>query len=188
MVIEPPPPTPTDRFSGFIINITRPDNATELIGPYLSDSNGSAHDIYLPAKYGIYKLQLNYSGESFAGGIVYKGTASAIITLNVTQEPQPVPTPSPTPEPTPAPTPTPEPTPPPSPSPAPQSTATPSPQPQQSPTATPSPEPTPELPEFPSWIILPAFITATLVAGIVYRRKRSRQLLFNFPNNIQNFG
>jgi hypothetical protein len=159
MWIEPPPPTPTDRFSDLAIYFTRPDNTTEYMGPLFSNPNGSASTLYTPDQIGTYALQLNYLGESFAGGtIVYESATSAITTLNVTQEPQPTPTPSPTPEPTPAPTSTPEATPTPSPS----------------PTATPSPEPTPEIPEFPSWIILPSFITATLVAGLVYRRKRNR--------------
>ena len=158
MSIEPPPPTPTDRFNYLILKITRPDNATEYRGPFLSNTNGSVSTHYMPVLCGTYALQLNYPGESFAGGIVYNAT-SAITTLNVTQEPQPTPTPSPTPEPTPAPISTPEPPPSQSPSPTPQ------------PTATPSPEPTPE---FPSWITLPLFITATLFGGLFYKRKRKR--------------
>jgi hypothetical protein len=59
-----------------------------------------------------------------------------------------------------------------SPSTAPQPNATPSPEPTPSPT--PSTSLDSALPEFPSWIIFPSFITATLVAGIVYRRKRNR--------------
>jgi hypothetical protein len=171
MRIEPPPPTPTDRFSGLILNFTRPDNATEYIGPFFSNPNGSLYTLYMPVQFGIYTLQLDYPGENFAGGIVYNAT-SAITTLNVTQEPQPTPTPSPTPQPTPAPTSTPEPTP--TPSPSPTQSPTPTPSPTSTPTATPPPEPTPEVPEFPLWLVLPSFATATLVVGIVYRRKRNR--------------
>jgi len=157
MSIEPPPPTPTDRFNYLILKITRPDNATETIGPFFSYPNGSLYTVYMPVKYGIYALQLKYPGESFAGGtIVYESATSAITTLNVTQEIQPTPTPSPTPQPTPTPTTSP--------------TASPSPE----TTATPSPEPTPEMPEFPSWITLALFITATLFGGLFYKRKRKR--------------
>ncbi len=53
---------------------------------------------------------------------------------------------------------------------------TPQPTPTPIPTPTPSPTPSPlsdsELPEFPSWFVIPPFIVATLVAGLVYRRKR----------------
>jgi hypothetical protein len=169
MLIEPPPPSPPGYFSKLAIYFTDPDNATEYRGDIFSDQNGSASTTYTPDQIGTWELQLKYPGESFEeGNIVYESSTSAIVTLNVTAEPQPTPTPSPTPEPTPDPTATPEPTPTPSPSPTP----TPQPTPTPSPTASATPEPTstPELAELPSWIILPLLIVATMVA-IVYFKK-----------------
>jgi parallel beta-helix repeat protein len=54
------------------------------------------------------------------------------------------------------------------------SSASPNPSPFPSPTASASPEltPAPEIPEFPSFI-LPLFIVATLMAGVIYRRKNT---------------
>jgi hypothetical protein len=106
MLLEPPPPTPTDRFSGLKVYFTRPDNTTEYVGSLFSNPNGSASICYVPTQVGTYELQLNYSGESFAEGtIVYESATSAITTLNVTAEPQPAPSPSPAPTSNPSPTP-----------------------------------------------------------------------------------
>jgi parallel beta-helix repeat protein len=76
--------------------------------------------------------------------------------------------------PTPTPTPTPSPTPTTSPTPSSQPTATPN----SSPTATPTPQPTsaPEIPELPSWIILPISMIAALQTAMLYFRKRKNEL------------
>ena len=58
---------------------------------------------------------------------------------------------------------------PPSPSPTPSPTPT---QTTPSPTASPAPESTPELPEFPSWIIPPLIVIATLLTAWVHFKKR----------------
>jgi parallel beta-helix repeat protein len=74
--------------------------------------------------------------------------------------------------PVPTPTPTPSPTPTTSPTSSPQPTATPS----SSPATTPTPEPTatPEIPELPSWIILPILMITALQATLLYFNKRKR--------------
>jgi hypothetical protein len=125
MVIEPPPPPPANRLSGLKIYFTRPDSTIEYIGPIFSNPDGSASVYYTPTQAGTYVVQLNYTGESFAGGTIVYGGSSAITTLNVTEEPQPTPTPAPTPQPTPTPAPTPEPKPTPTPTPTPSPTPTP---------------------------------------------------------------
>ena len=178
MWIEPPPPSPTDRFSGLIIQIKLPNNATEYLGPYITNSNGSAFAYYMPTQVGTYAFQMNYTEESFSDGtIFFESATSTITTLNVTGA-----IPTPTPEPTPAPTSTPEPTPTLSPSPTPSLTPTPSPTP--NPTATPlpsstaSPSPTPDLQlePFPTtMVIAPIALVSVIGSGLVfYFKKRKR--------------
>jgi parallel beta-helix repeat protein len=86
------------------------------------------------------------------------------IEITVPSLPIPTPTPTPTPSPTPTISPTPWTTP----------TATPN----SSTTATPTPESTstPEIPEVPSWIILPIFTIAALEAALLYFKKRKNGL------------
>ena len=76
--------------------------------------------------------------------------------------------------PTSTPTPTPSLTPTTSPTPSSQPTETPN----ASPTATPTPQPTsaPEIPELPSWIILPISMIAALQTAMLYFRKRKNEL------------
>jgi hypothetical protein len=57
--------------------------------------------------------------------------------------------------------------------PSPTPTPTPTPSPTAPATPSPEPTPTPDIPEFPSWIILPLFI-ATLLTTMVYLKKRKR--------------
>jgi len=107
-LIEPPPPLPEDRFSGSTLIITRPDNATEILGPFLSSPSGSFYTVYTPVLYGTYTLQFEYPGENFANGDIIYNATSAVTELQVTQEPQPTPTFFPTPPPSPTPTSTPD--------------------------------------------------------------------------------
>jgi putative intracellular protease/amidase len=51
--------------------------------------------------------------------------------------------------------------------------ASPSPSPTPIPSPSPSPTPTPAIPEFASSLILPLFMMATLLAGLIYKRKRN---------------
>ncbi len=66
------------------------------------------------------------------------------------------------------------PTPPPSASPTPLPSPTPKSTPTPTPTISPSqsPTPTPEIPEFPSWIIPPLFVIATLTASIYFKKRK----------------
>lgn len=160
--IEPPPPSPTDRFTGLIIHDLSLGDTSGGFGPYFTDSNGSATLTNLAfAHVGTYKLQLIYAGESFANGtIFYEGATSAVITLNVVAV-----IPTPTPEPTSAPTSTSEPTP------------TPFASPTLSPTVTPSPtQPTGENSEsFPTMLVLASLASvAGIGAGLLLYLKKRR--------------
>jgi hypothetical protein len=56
----------------------------------------------------------------------------------------------------------------------PESTPLPSSTPEPTPTPTPTPKSTPEIPELTPWLILPPFMTATLLTGIFCFKKRKR--------------
>jgi hypothetical protein len=162
MRIEPPPPSPTDRFTGLIIHDLSLGDTNGGFGPYFTDSNGSASITQLFTHVGTYSFQLNYSGESFANGTVfYEGATSAVITLNVGQT-----IPSPTPEPTSTPPSTSEPTPTPFASPTPSPTATP----------LPTPQPTTENPEsFPTMLVVASLASvAAISAGLLLYLKKRR--------------
>ena len=156
MRIEPPPPSPTDRFSGLIIRVINPDNTTENT-VLLTDSNGSAFFTRSFTHVGTYSFQLNYSGESFANGaIFYEGATSAVITLSVGET-----IPTPTPEPTPTPSSTPE------------STATPFASPTPLSTVTPSPTPQPTT-ENPVLVAVSLASVAVISAGLLLYLKKRR--------------
>ena len=57
----------------------------------------------------------------------------------------------------------------------------PSPTPSQMPSSAPSLSPTPSIPEFPLWIILPAFLIGSLLVGVTFKRKKQRQKLTAHP-------
>ena len=173
MRIEPPPPSPTDRFTGLVVHIKLPDNGTEHIGPYTTDTNGSASINYTPQQVGTYTLQMNYTGKSFAEGtIFYESATSAITTLDVTAA-IPTPTPEPTPTPSTSPTPSPTTTPLPTPTLTPIPTATPL----ASPTASPSPTPDHQSEPFPTTLSVTSVVIMYVVGLglLVYFRKRGRE-------------
>ena len=68
------------------------------------------------------------------------------------------------------------------PSPSPSLTPTPSPSPSLSPSSSPTPSltPSPSVPEFPSWIILPTILIASIMAVILLRRKKLRESCSSF--------
>jgi hypothetical protein len=88
MWVEPAPPTPTDVFNGITATVTHPNGNIDVIGPFMSNSNGSAYFEYVVTQVGTYTLQLSYSGQYFANSTIrYMPSMSPVITLSVTQEP-----------------------------------------------------------------------------------------------------
>ena len=87
ILIQPIPPTATDKFHGMTVRITTPDGQTETRGPYTSSPIGSQYFAYTPTMVGTYTFQFNYAGETFAfgGGTTYKSAESPITTLVVQQ-------------------------------------------------------------------------------------------------------
>ena len=50
--------TATDGFTGLTVIVTKPDNSTETIGPYKTDSTGGTGVLYTPTQVGTYFLKL----------------------------------------------------------------------------------------------------------------------------------
>jgi hypothetical protein len=86
------------RWSGFQINITKPDGTTQIIGPFEAASDvGSDARQYLPDQLGTYKIVFSWPGETVepspasttAAGIgdFYEGSTSLPAYLTVQQQP-----------------------------------------------------------------------------------------------------
>ena len=92
-----------DRWKGYKITITRPDNTTETKGPITSDPVGSSWAFYTPTQVGEYKFQMTFPGQTLAGenrrpgstqgaeyiGDYFEPSTSNVATLTVQQDPIP---------------------------------------------------------------------------------------------------
>ncbi len=99
--ISAPTQNATESFKGITVTITKPDNTTETLGPFITDSTGGSGTQYTPDMVGNYILQThfpaqwyNYTGVgAFTGPIVsntyYSASDSDKLTLVVQQEPIP---------------------------------------------------------------------------------------------------
>jgi hypothetical protein len=56
-----------DRWTGFTIEITKPDGTSETMGPYKSDPIGGGYAIYTPSQVGSYTFVLNFPGNVITG-------------------------------------------------------------------------------------------------------------------------
>lgn len=52
-----------DRWTGFTINITKPNGQVERKGPYISDATSAAWFLYTPDQVGTYTFDFNYPGQ-----------------------------------------------------------------------------------------------------------------------------
>ena len=57
--------TYTDGFTDLTVIVTKPDNTTETIGPYRTDSTGGTGTIYTPTMVGTYQLKTHFPGQWF---------------------------------------------------------------------------------------------------------------------------
>ncbi len=85
-ILQPIPPLATDKFSGMVITITKPDGTTETKGPYTSSPIGSQYFIYTPTMVGVYRFVFNYGGDTFKNGTFLPST-SPVTELVVQQNP-----------------------------------------------------------------------------------------------------
>jgi len=49
---------------GLTVTVTRPDNTTETLGPYDTDSTGGTGDVYIPTMEGTYTLQTHFPAQN----------------------------------------------------------------------------------------------------------------------------
>jgi len=56
-----------DRWEGYTIEITKPDETTQTLGPFRSDNVGGAYTIYTPDTVGTYIFQFFFPGQTIAG-------------------------------------------------------------------------------------------------------------------------
>jgi len=73
------------------VKVTRPDNSTETLGPYRTDSTGGTGDVYVPTMEGTYTLQTHFpeqNGTDYWGSPVeYAESYSDVLELVVLAEP-----------------------------------------------------------------------------------------------------
>ena len=92
----------TDGFTDLTVIVTKPDNTTETIGPYRTDSTGGTGAIYTPTMVGTYYLKTHFPGQWFNitatnSNTFYKESYSPELALIVQQDPIPYYSPAPLP-------------------------------------------------------------------------------------------
>lgn len=99
--VPPVPETQTSTlraisFTNFTVTVTKPDNSITTLGPFVSDSTGSAATAFTPDKIGNYTFQLHYGGDWIYGRRVagdpmtndyYEPSTSQVVTVSVQEEP-----------------------------------------------------------------------------------------------------
>ena len=80
-------------WSGLTVTVTRPDNTTETLGPYKTDSTGGTGDVYVPTMEGIYKFQTHFPAQNatdfWGAETEYAAGDSFILELVVQADPIP---------------------------------------------------------------------------------------------------
>ncbi len=56
-----------DRWINMKVEVTKPDNTKETLGPFMSDPVGSTYTIYHPNQLGTYKFDFSYPGQKLTG-------------------------------------------------------------------------------------------------------------------------
>jgi len=89
-------------WKGLTVSVIRPDNTTETLGPYTTDSTGGTTVLYTPNQVGTYKLKTNFPEQNNTvdffnlegGNMIFAGTtmlASTSDTLNLVVQQEPLP-------------------------------------------------------------------------------------------------
>ncbi len=87
-------------WTGVTVTVVKPDNTTETLGPFRTDSTGSSFTLYTPDQVGTYYLTTHFPEQTnpvgffsyeanvfIAEGTIMAASTSATVTLNVQQEP-----------------------------------------------------------------------------------------------------
>jgi outer membrane protein assembly factor BamB len=84
----------SEGWEGLTVEIIRPDNTTETLGPYRTDSTGGTGDVYIPTMVGTYLLRTHFPQQARPStrldqpkGTIMKESYSAWYALVVTEEP-----------------------------------------------------------------------------------------------------
>jgi outer membrane protein assembly factor BamB len=82
----------SDGWEGLTVTVTRPDDTTETLGPFRTDSTGGTGDVYVPTMEGTYKLQTHFPQQDYSGfgPITYEASDSEVLELVVQADPIPI--------------------------------------------------------------------------------------------------
>ena len=79
----------TDGWNGLTVTVTKPDGATETLGPFRTDSTGSTGTMYTPTLVGTYTFQTHFPAQWFnwsTADVYYESSSSEVFELTVTEE------------------------------------------------------------------------------------------------------
>jgi len=79
-------PNASAGWTGLTVTVTRPDNTTETLGPFRTDSTGGTGTVYVPSMVGTYYLQTNFPQQEYLN-ITRLASTSEKLALIVQQEP-----------------------------------------------------------------------------------------------------
>ena len=77
---------PQDSWNGLTITVTKPDNTTDTLGPFSTDSTGATGRSYTPDMVGTYYFQLNFPQQDYQN-VTYLASTSTKLALVVQQQP-----------------------------------------------------------------------------------------------------
>jgi hypothetical protein len=97
--LNSPPPTASgpqgDRWQ-FYVDVTKPDNTKQTLGPFTSDAVGGAYTLYTPDQTGTYTVLARFPGQTLTGvpgnegnsnvGDIYQPSQSGPVTMTVQQD------------------------------------------------------------------------------------------------------
>ncbi len=84
-----------DGFTDLTVTVRKPDNSTETLGPFKTDSTGGTGTVLVPTMTGTHYLQTHFPEQWYnwsAGGgadVLYLASSSTELELNVQEEPVP---------------------------------------------------------------------------------------------------
>jgi hypothetical protein len=95
-------PSVENGYSGITVTVVKPDNTTETLGPFTTDSTGESYTMYTPATVGTYKFTSHFPEQIWVWGdffnlegsnMIFNGTTmaastSATVSLVVTSTPR----------------------------------------------------------------------------------------------------
>jgi len=86
--------TAAEGWTGLTVTVIRPDNTTETLGPFRTDSTGGTGSVYIPTMAGTYYLQTHFPQQTRPStrldqprGTIMKASDSELYALVVTEEP-----------------------------------------------------------------------------------------------------